>query len=83
VTVTVKPVESVVTAEKVGINPAAIPDVVVIEFDAAEGDELPTEFVATTVNVYAVPAVKPEIKIVPEAAWLTDPVIEPGDEVAV
>jgi hypothetical protein len=25
--------------------------VVVIEFDAAEGEELPTEFVATTVNV--------------------------------
>lgn len=50
-TVTVKPVDSVVTAEKVGIKPAAILDVVVTEFDAAEGEELPTEFVATTVNV--------------------------------
>jgi hypothetical protein len=26
-------------------------EVVVIEFDAAEAEELPTEFVATTVNV--------------------------------
>ena len=50
-TVTVKPVDAVVTAEKVGINPAKVPDVVVIEFDAADGEELPTEFVATTVNV--------------------------------
>jgi hypothetical protein len=49
--VTVKPVDAVVTAEKVGIKPAVVPDVVVIEFDAADGEELPTEFVATTVNV--------------------------------
>ena len=81
-TVTVKPVLAVVTDEKVGTNPVVVPEVVVIELDAADGDELPTEFVATTVNVYAVPAVKPEIEIVPDVAWLTEPVIEPGDEVA-
>jgi hypothetical protein len=83
VTVTVKPVLAVVTDEKVGTNPVVAPEVVVIEFDAADGDELPTEFVAKTVNVYAVPAVKPVIEIVPDVAWLTEPVIEPGDEVAV
>jgi hypothetical protein len=49
--VTVKPVDAVVTVEKVGINPDVVPDVVVIALDAAEGEELPTEFVATTVNV--------------------------------
>jgi hypothetical protein len=49
--VTVKPADAVVTAEKVGISPDVEPDVVVIEFDAADGEELPTEFVATTVNV--------------------------------
>jgi hypothetical protein len=51
VTVTVKPADAVVTAEKVGISPDVEPDVVVIEFDAADGEELPTEFVARTVNV--------------------------------
>jgi hypothetical protein len=81
--VTVKPVVSVLTEEKVGTNPDVVPEVVVMEFDAADGDELPTELVATTVNVYAEPAVKPEIEIVPDVAWLTEPVIEPGDEVAV
>ena len=53
-TVTVNPVDTVVTGEKVGTNPAVVLVViefVVIEFDAAEGKELPTEFVATTVNV--------------------------------
>jgi len=83
VTVTVKPVLAVVIEEKVGIKPVAVPEVVVMGFDAADGDELPTELVATTVNVYAVPAVKPVIEIVPDIAWLTEPVIEPGDEVAV
>ena len=29
------------------------------------------------------PAVKPVIEIVPEPAWLSDPVMLPGDEVAV
>jgi hypothetical protein len=81
--VTVKPVLDVVTEEKVGTNPDVVPEVVVMEFDAADGDELPTEFVATTVNVYAVPELKPVIEIVPDVAWLTEPVIEPGEEVAV
>jgi hypothetical protein len=49
--VTVKPDEPVVTVEKVGIKPVEVLEVVVIELDAAEGEELPTEFVATTVNV--------------------------------
>jgi hypothetical protein len=83
VTVTVKPVDAVVTEEKAGTSPAVPPEVVVIAFDAADGDELPTELVATTVNVYVVPEVKPVIEIVPELAWLIDPVMLPGDEVAV
>ena len=48
---TVNPDDAVVTVEKVGIKPVELLEVVVIEFDAAEGEELPTEFVATTVNV--------------------------------
>jgi hypothetical protein len=51
VIVTVKPVDAVVTAENIGTNPVVLPDVVVIAFDEAEGEEFPTEFVATTVNV--------------------------------
>ena len=50
-TVTVKPVDAVVTEEKAGTNPEVELDVVVIAFEAADGEELPTEFVATTVNV--------------------------------
>ncbi len=49
-----KPVEPVVTGEKVGIKPVEVLEVlelVVMAFDAADGKELPTEFVATTVNV--------------------------------
>ncbi len=49
--VTVKPVEPVVIGEKVGIKPVDVLEVVVMAFDAADGKELPTEFVATTVNV--------------------------------
>jgi hypothetical protein len=51
VTVTVKPVDAVVTNENVGTNPEVELDVVVIAFEAADGEEFPTEFVATTVNV--------------------------------
>jgi hypothetical protein len=51
VTETVKPVDVEVTAEKIGTNPVVPPEVVVIELEAEEGEELPTEFVATTVNV--------------------------------
>jgi hypothetical protein len=68
VTVTVKPVEAVVTEEKAGTSPAVPPEVVVIEFDAADDDELPTELVATTVKVYVIPEVNPVIEIVPEPA---------------
>jgi hypothetical protein len=39
--------------------------------------------VAVTVNVYAVPAVNPVTVIVPDPAWLSVPVIPPGEEVAV
>jgi len=41
---------------------------VVIELLAAEAALVPTELVALTVNVYAVPVVKPETVIVPEPA---------------
>ena len=48
---TVNPVDAVVTEEKVGTSPSVEPDDVVIAFEAAEGDESPTELVATTVKV--------------------------------
>jgi hypothetical protein len=44
---------------------------------------VPIEFVAVTVNVYAVFAVRPEILIVPEPDVLNVPVIPPGLDVAV
>lgn len=56
---------------------------VVTELEAVDAAEVPAEFVAVTVNVYAVPAVKPVIAIVPLPACEIDPVIPPGDEVAV
>jgi hypothetical protein len=56
---------------------------VVIEFEALEAVPGPAELVARTVNVYAVPAVKPIIGIVPLPACEIDPVMPPGDEVAV
>jgi len=43
-------------------------DHVVIELLAAEAALVPTAFVAVTVNVYAVPVVKPETVIVPDPA---------------
>jgi hypothetical protein len=49
----------------------------VTELDAADGDPVPTAFVAVTVNVYAVPFVNPSIvAFVPVAvvgAWAVDP----------
>lgn len=56
---------------------------VVIELEALDAEPVPAELVALTVNVYAVPAVKPAIEIVPLPACEIDPVIPPGDEVAV
>jgi hypothetical protein len=53
---------------------------VVTEFDTAEGALLPTAFVATMVNVYAVLPASPET-----TSGLTnpEPVNPPGDDVAV
>ena len=56
---------------------------VVIEFEALEAVPVPAELVALTVNVYAVPAVKPVIAIVPLPACEIVPVTPPGEEVAV
>ena len=56
---------------------------VVTELEALDAEPVPAEFVAVTVNVYAVPAVKPVIAIVPLPACEIDPVIPPGDDVAV
>ena len=56
---------------------------VVVELEALEATEVPAELVAVTVNVYAVPAVNPVIAIVPLPACEIDPVIPPGEEVAV
>ena len=60
----------------------AIADVV-MEFDADEAVDVPSEFVAVTVKVYAVEAVSPVIVIVPAVAPAKVPVKPPGDEVAV
>lgn len=56
---------------------------VVTELEALDAEPVPAELVAVTVNVYAVPAFKPVIAIVPLPAWKIDPVIPPGEEVAV
>ena len=56
---------------------------VVTELEALDAEPVPAELVAVTVNVYAVPAVKPVIAIVPLPACEIDPVIPPGEEVAV
>jgi hypothetical protein len=60
----------------------AIADVV-MEFDADEAPDVPSELVAVTVKVYAVEAVSPVIVIVPAVAPAKVPVKPPGDEVAV
>jgi hypothetical protein len=41
---------------------------VVMELEAADADEVPTEFKAATVKVYAVAGDKPVTEIVPEVA---------------
>jgi hypothetical protein len=46
-------------------------------------EPVPTELVAVTVNVYAVPAVKPDTVIVPLPACDNVPVNPPGLDVAV
>jgi hypothetical protein len=56
---------------------------VVIEFDEELFDELPTEFVAYTINVYDVDSDKPLTVIVPEPACDTEPVNPPGLDTAV
>jgi hypothetical protein len=53
---------------------------VVIEFDAALGDEVPVAFVAVTVKVYSVFSERPETVIGEDALV---PVIPPGLDVAV
>lgn len=55
----------------------------VAEFDAADATLLPTEFVAFTVNVYAVPLVKPLTVAVHAAGPVQLPVAPPGFAVAV
>jgi hypothetical protein len=56
---------------------------VVTELLAAEAALLPAALVAYTVNVYAVPVVKPETVIVPEPDCDTVPVAPPGLATAV
>lgn len=65
---------------KIAMNPA---DTGVTLLDAALEELVPTELVAVTVNVYAVPVVKPDTVIVPEPAVDNVPVIPPGRDVAV
>ena len=52
----------------------------VTEFDAVEAGPVPAELVAVTVNVYAVPLVRPETVM---GLAAPAPVIPPGLEVAV
>jgi hypothetical protein len=52
-------------------------------FDAAEGALVPTTLAAVTVNVYAVPLVRPVTVIGPQAAPLQLAFNPLGDEVAV
>ena len=40
-------------------TPVGADGIVVIDVDAVEAEDVPPEFVAVTVNVYAVPAVNP------------------------
>jgi hypothetical protein len=56
---------------------------VVMEFDATEAVDIPSELVAVTVKVYAVEVVSPVTVIVPAVAPAKVPVKLPGDEVAV
>ena len=53
------------------------------ELDAALGLDVPTEFVAVTVNVQFVFFVRPVTTMDPDAEVDTVPVIPPGDDVAV
>ena len=55
---------------------------VVMELEALDATEVPAEFIAVTVNVYAVAANNPVTEIVPEPACEISPVIEPGVDVA-
>jgi hypothetical protein len=59
--------------------------VVVTGADGADASEVPTVFVAVTVNVYAVPPVSPVTVTVPALALAPDtvPVFPPGLDVAV
>jgi hypothetical protein len=50
----------------------------VAEFDASEASPAPARFVAVTVNVYAVPFVRPAT--VHDVAPVVVQVFEPGDE---
>ena len=55
-------------------------DTGITEFDADDAELVPTAFVAVTVNVYAVPLVRP-VTVIGDA--LPVPVIPPGLEVTV
>jgi hypothetical protein len=54
-----------------------------MELEAADATEVPWEFVAVTVKVYAVEGDRPVTEIVPEPACVIDVVIPPGEDVAV
>jgi hypothetical protein len=55
---------------------------VLISFDAADADDVPTLFTATTVNVYAVPPASPANIKVPESDCGRVTLIPPGFDVA-
>jgi hypothetical protein len=72
-----------VTAVAVPIVGAPGTVVGVAELEAELAALVPRALVAVTVNVYAVPSVKPVTVIVPEPACETVPVMPPGEDVAV
>jgi uncharacterized protein (DUF983 family) len=53
------------------------------EADHCEAVDVPTAFVAVTLNRYVVPVESPLTVILPDPAWVRVPVIPPGSEVAV
>ena len=66
------------------VPPAAHVTTGVTEFDAADATDVPAEFVAVTVNVYAEPEVKPVTVIaLLHVAEVNVPVLPPGLDVAV
>ena len=81
---TLTEVVPVIAAVPIVGAPGAVAGTGVTEFDAADATDVPRLFVAVTVNVYAVPVVKPVTVIaLLHVAEVNVPVMPPGLDVAV